>query len=87
MATKVFSKQYTISDTAKWLEDVDLVLYDTNIHIETYPVYYGSGLNQTARLNVNMVVWFREVNLHELFFKNVTGGSAGVVSVVGIKEV
>jgi len=84
LPTDLFSKQYTITDGAKYLESFDLVLYDCNIHVATYPVYYGNGINQTAQLGVGMVLWFKELNLNKIYFKNVTGGSAGVVSVVGV---
>ena len=84
---KVFSKQYTISDNPKWLEDAPVTLYDVNLHVEDNKVKYGNGVNQTAVLNVGMVVWFRELNLHDIFFKNETGASVGKVSVVGIYDV
>lgn len=84
MVTDVFSRQYTIGDTQSWLEDADLTLFDCNLHIEDNKVKYGSGSNVTAVLNVGMVVWFREVNLHKLFFVNETGAAVGKVSVVGV---
>jgi hypothetical protein len=87
MVTDVFSRQYTISDSAKYLEDSDLVLYDANFHIELYAVKYGSGNNCTAQLTVGQPLFFREINLHKIFFKNATGGSVAKVSVVGVMKV
>lgn len=87
MATDVFSRQYTLTDTEKFLEDVDLELYDCNIHIETKSCKYGSGSNVTATLPPGYIVWYRKINLHKLFFKNATAGQTSYVSVVGVVEV
>lgn len=85
MDVDIFSKQYTITDTAKFLEDADVIIYDCNIHIEDNAVKYGNGVNQTATVQVGQIIWFqlKPVNLHKLFFKNASAGSAGKVSVVG----
>lgn len=65
------------------LVTADLWFTDINIHIVTNNAKYGDRSEQNATINAGDVVYFRNVNLNDIFFINATAGSNTVVYAVG----
>ena len=81
--TSFLSLKKTIGDAAAPFSLNNIPFYEMNIHITTYDVYYGDGTLQEALAPVGSILDFPKGDLRDLFFKNRTAGSNGVVTVVG----
>ena len=76
-----------VTDNAKSIENIDLVLEDCNIHVMDADVKYGNGDLQEAIASVNSVLTFKKLNLKHFFVKNATAGNNAKIVVVGTMEV
>jgi len=76
-----------VTDSAKSIENIDLILEDCNIHVMDNDIKYGNGDLQEAVASVNSVLSFRKLNLKYFFVKNATAGSNAKIVVVGTYEV
>ena len=75
-----------VTDSAKAIENIDLVLEDCNIHIMDADIKYGNGDLQEATASVNSVLTFKKLNLKHFFVKNAVSGSNAKIVVVGTME-
>ena len=76
-----------VTDSAKAIENIDLVLEDCNIHIMDADIKYGNGDLQEAIASVNSVLTFKKLNLKHFFVKNATAGNNAKIVIVGTMEV
>jgi len=76
-----------VTDNAKSIENIDLILEDCNIHVMDADIKYGNGDLQEAVASVNSVLSFRKLNLKHFFIKNKTAGSNAKIVIVGTYEV
>ena len=76
-----------VTDNAKSIENIDLILEDCNIHVMDADIKYGNGDLQEAVASVNSVLSFRKLNLKHFFVKNATTGSNAKLAIVGTYEV
>jgi len=76
-----------VTDNAKSIENIDLVLEDCNIHVMDNDIKYGNGDLQEAVASVNSVLSFRKLNLKHFFVKNATAGSNAKLAIIGTYEV
>ena len=83
----VYSKVINVTDNAKSIENIDLVLEDCNIHIMNNDIKYGNGDLQEATASVNSVLTFKRLNLKHFFVKNAVSGNNAKLAIVGTMEV
>jgi len=75
------SLSHTCSDTAKPFTTNDIPFYEANFHVKDYDVYYGDGSNMGAVATAGSVIYFRNGNLKDIFFKNETTGGGAIATV------
>ena len=83
IALSFYSKTKTIGDLSEPFVTDDIIFYDMNFHCSTHPVNYGDGTTMDAVVAVGATLDFRNGNLKDIFFKNVTPASNGVITVAG----
>lgn len=74
-------KKTLANDNANRLADIDIPFHTANIACTSNAVYYGSGDLCESLLNVGEVAFFDKGNFKDIFIKNVTAGSNGVIIV------
>jgi len=78
-----YSVALTLSDDGVHrISDYSIPFYEANFHCETASVLYGTGEECSAPLNNGDVVFFRNGDLRDFFFKNAAAGVNGKVVVV-----
>jgi len=78
-----YSVALTLSDDAiHRVSDYSMPFYEANFHCETASLLYGTGEVCEAPLNNGDVVFFRNGDLKDFFFKNAAAGVNGKVVVV-----
>lgn len=84
-ASSFYSKAKTA--TADGIFQVDSEhtwLSSVNIHCYTNDAYYGTMTNPNGIIRANAVVWFdKPIRVSDLWFKNYTGGSNCVITIIG----
>jgi len=80
--TTIFSKYFTVKDTAYRLVDSTTPFHEANLHIEDNDVYYGNGTTMTAIAVADAVISLTNGDLTDIYFKNKTAGNVAHVSVV-----
>ena len=86
---KYFHASVTIGDTAALLNTATppLIFIDVDFQCQTHPVDVGDVNAQDLELAVGDVLSYRSargIDLREIFFKNHTAGSNGVIVVAGV---
>ena len=73
------------SDTQFSLVQTDLWLTECNVEALTNNAKYGDFANQESTLNTGNVLFYRNINLADLFFKNTTPGSNTKIVMTGLR--
>ena len=77
----------TASDDARPITVNDIVVESANLTCQTHPLYYGDGTTVQNPLLIGDTLPIGGVNLRDVFIKNYTGGSNGVLKVTGMVKI
>lgn len=85
---KPVSFSFTLTDdNAHPITENDIFIESGNLHCLTNALYYGDGTTMDTPLGVGDVLPIGGINLRDLFIKNKTGGSNGVLKVTGLARI
>jgi len=84
---KVYENSDTAAaDTARRFETASLKLRDCLIQVEDYAQYFGDSSNQRTLVFPGTGIAISKIDISTLYFKNVTAGENGTVTILGVRE-
>jgi len=83
----VYENQDTaVADTARRFETSSKKLRDVTIRVTTASQYFGNSSNQRYKVDPNDTMTISRIDISTLYFKNVTAGQNGTVTILGVEE-